>query len=140
MVRTPHHPRSHCPINFGLEIFGDRWTLLVLRDVLIEGKRSFKEFQASAEGIASNILAERLGRLEKCGLLTRSTADADGRQVSYTPTDACRMLVPVLVEMAFWGATHDPKTAAPASFLKAYKADRATLISAITNGFNPSKS
>ena len=69
MVMPPGALRSHCPINFGLEIFGDRWTLLVLRDLLLKNKRSFKEFQASEEGISTNILADRLDRLVKSGLV-----------------------------------------------------------------------
>lgn len=138
-VRTPGVPKSGCPINFGLEIFGDQWSLLILRDMLIAGKRSFKEFQASDEGIASNILTDRLKRLEGCGLITRETLARDRRQVVYQPTAAGRALLPVLVEMSYWGATHDPATGAPAGFVAAYAADRDGLIRAIAAGFDPSK-
>jgi DNA-binding HxlR family transcriptional regulator len=137
MVRPPRKPRSSCPINFGLEIFGDRWTLLVLRDLLMQGKRRFGEFQTSDEGIASNILSERLLRLEQSGLIRRHTVEGDARQVHYLPTDACRKLLPVLVEMAYWGATHDPKTAAPKSFATAYETDRAALLTALAKGIIP---
>lgn len=138
MVRTPRAPRSGCPINFGLEIFGDRWTLLILRDLLMQAKSTFKEFQASEEAIASNILAERLLRLEQAGLITRHVMEADGRQVRYEPTQACRKLLPVLVEMAYWGATHDAHTAAPKTFTKAYEADREGLIKALASALDPS--
>ena len=77
-VHTPSPPRSGCPINFGLEIFGDQWSLLLLRDMLIVGKRTFKEFQASEEGIASNILTERLKRLEACGIIRRESRQRTG--------------------------------------------------------------
>lgn len=139
MVITPSPPRSSCPINFGLEIFGDQWSLLVLRDLLIQHKRTFREFQASDEGIASNILAERLKRLELCGLITREASPADRRVMIYSPTDAARDLIPVLVEMSFWGATHDRATGAPAAFKAAYTADRAGLIAAIRAGKDPSQ-
>ena len=138
-VSTPAPPRSDCPINFGLEIFGDQWTLLILRDLLIEQKRTFKAFQASAEGIASNILTERLKRLEAAGLITRTKSETDARQMIYAPTDAGRALLPVLVEMAYWGATHDAATGAPPAFRAAYEADRAGLIAAIRSGHSPSK-
>lgn len=139
MVTLPSPPRSSCPINFGLEIFGDQWTLLVLRDLLIQQKRTFREFQASDEGIASNILAERLKRLEACGLITKAPSPTDGRVMVYSPTEAARDLIPILVEMSFWGATHDPATGAPPAFKAAYQSDRAGLIAAIRAGKDPSK-
>jgi DNA-binding HxlR family transcriptional regulator len=138
-VHTPSPPRSGCPINFGLEIFGDQWSLLILRDMLIVGKRTFKEFQASEEGIASNILTERLKRLEVCGIIRREKSAEDGRQALYQPTEAGRALLPVLVEMSYWGATHDVQTGAPPGFVAAYGADRDGLIRAIAAGFDPSK-
>lgn len=139
MVKLPQTPRSHCPINFGLEIFGDRWTLLVLRDLLIEGKSSFKEFQASEEGIASNILSDRLVRLEEAGLIRRHMVKEDGRQVRYAATDAGRALLPSLIEMAYWGATHDAKTAAPKEFVRGYVRNREGLIKGMAERIVPRK-
>ena len=139
MVQTPNPPRSGCPINFGLEIFGDRWSLLILRDMLMQGKRTFKEFQASEEAISSNILADRLARLETSGLISRHRVAADARQLDYLPTEAGKRLLPVLVEMAYWGATHDPATDAPASFRDAYERDRAALLAALATGADPTK-
>lgn len=139
MARSPREMRSHCPINFGLEIFGDRWTLLVLRDLLLKGKRSFKDFQASEEGISTNILADRLDRLTRAELVTAERVAEDSRQIHYQPTPRARALLPVLIEMAYWGAKHDPKTAAPKSFVRAYENNRAGLIDAISAGTDPSK-
>jgi len=139
MVTPPGPLRSHCPINFGLEIFGDRWTLLVLRDLLIEGKHSFKEFQASEEGISTNILADRLSRLEQSGLIASQRVAADTRQIHYRATPAGRALLPVLVELAYWGARHDAQTAAPSAFVKAYETDRSTLLRAMAAGADPTK-
>lgn len=139
MVKLPRPPRSGCPINFGLELFGDKWTLLVLRDLLIAGKKTFKQLQQSEEGIASNILSDRLSRLECAGLLTRHSDATDKRQVEYMPTEAGRKLMPVLVEMAYWGAIHDPATAAPPDFVKAYEHDRDALLRIMSAGFDPSE-
>lgn len=139
MVTLPRTPRSGCPINFGLELFGDKWTLLVLRDLLIAGKTTFKQFQQSEEGIASNILSERLSRLECAGLVTRHVDPTDKRQAAYAPTNAGQKLLPVLVEMAYWGARHDAATAAPPEFVQAYEYDREALLRAMCSGFDPSK-
>ena len=139
MVTLPSPLRSHCPINFGLELFGDRWTLLVLRDLLLKGKRSFKEFQASEEGISTNILADRLDRLARSGLITSERVARDTRQIRYRPTPAGRTLLPVLIEMAYWGAIHDPETASPEAFVRAYEHDRAGLLQAIVSSADPTK-
>ena len=137
MVSLPHPPRSHCPINFGLELFGDGWTLLILRDLLIVGKSTFSEFLGSEEGIATNVLSNRLARLERAGLIHRERGQGDRRQVIYQATDAAKALVPVLVEMSYWGATHDPETAAPPGFVAAYRADRDGLLRRMAAGFDP---
>ncbi|MGL4309299.1 MAG: winged helix-turn-helix transcriptional regulator [Paracoccaceae bacterium] len=137
-VRTPGLRRSDCPINFGLEIFGDQWSLLILRDILIVKKRTFREFQASAEGIASNILSDRLKRLERCGLVARDKSPDDGRLAIYTATAAGHALLPVLIEMSYWGASHDRQTGAPDGFRVAYEADRDALLRTISGGYNPS--
>ena len=137
MVKLPNPLRSHCPINVGLELFGDAWTLLVLRDLLIHGKSTFREFRASEEGIASNILADRLQRLEAAGLVTRKGDPEDRRRMRYAPTAPARALLPVLVELAYWGARHDSDSAAPPDFVAAYEADREGLLRAMAAGFNP---
>jgi DNA-binding HxlR family transcriptional regulator len=137
LIGAPGHRRSHCPINFGLEIFGDKWTLLILRDLLMQGKCSFREFQASEEGISTSVLADRLMRLEQSGLVRPERATEDGRQVRYQPTPACKRLLPVLVEMAYWGATHDAETASPPAFARAYEHDRAALLATLAAGADP---
>lgn len=124
MERCGKKARSGCPISFSLEMFGDAWTLLVLRDLILSGKQRFGEMLASGEGIASNILADRLRRLERAGIVTRPDDPNDGRQVIYRVTDKGRTLVPVLLEIAAWGARHDPNTAAPPGFAERFYADR----------------
>ncbi len=108
--------------------------------MLMQGKCRFGEFAQSEERIATNVLADRLIRLEKAGLVIRRRDEDDGRQFVYAPTDIGRALLPVLVEMAYWGATHDPETDAPAAFVDAYKRDREGLLLALANGADPTAS
>jgi DNA-binding HxlR family transcriptional regulator len=103
-------PRSGCPINATVEAFGDRWTLLVLRDITFGNRRHFRELQAaSEEGIASNILADRLQRLIRGGLLTRDNAGR-GQKATYSLTEAAIQLVPVFAQLGAWGLRHRPTT------------------------------
>lgn len=115
---------SGCPIDYALEIFGDRWSLLVLRDLLVRRKRHFREMMASDEGIASNILAARLRKLEAWGLIARAPDPANKRQAVYTATAKGRDLVPVLVEIAIWSAKHDPNTKVNADYVRRVRQDR----------------
>ena len=102
--------RSGCPINAAVEAFGDSWSLLVLRDVMFGNKRYFRELLAgSEEGIASNILADRLKRLVSAGLLTREDA-GPGRRAAYSLTEASIQLVPVFAQLGEWGLRHRPTT------------------------------
>lgn len=103
-------PRSGCPINAAVESFGDRWSLLVLRDIMFGNRRHFRELQAgSQEGIASNILADRLKRLVQAGLLTRDDAGR-GQRATYSLTEQAIQLVPVFAELGAWGTRHRPTT------------------------------
>lgn len=109
--------RSACPVSVSLEVFGDRWSLLIVRDLMIRGFRTFKEFQESGEGIATNILADRLKKLEATGIITAEVDEADRRRVSYRLTDRGIDLAPVLLELLLWGARHN-ETAAPCALIE----------------------
>lgn len=122
---------SHCPIAYSLDLIGDRWTLLVLRDLLIVGKRRFGELLAAPEGIATNILSARLRRLEAEGLLRRERDPDNGRQVLYTPTPKALDLLPAMLELVRWAARHDSLTAAPRSFVRRIAHEREALIDEI---------
>lgn len=89
-----------------LEVFGDRWSLLVVRDLMVRGYRTFKEFQQSGEGIATNILSDRLEKLAESGIITSETDEADRRSVNYRLTEKGIDLAPVLLELLIWGARH----------------------------------
>src|SRR3546814_16674944 len=79
--------RSHCPVNYGVEIFGDRWSLLIIRDIVFSGKKTYGEFLKSEEGIATNILASRLAFLEEQGILSKTPSPTDRRKDFYTLTE-----------------------------------------------------
>ncbi|HKP15899.1 MAG TPA: helix-turn-helix domain-containing protein [Gemmatimonadaceae bacterium] len=106
--------RSGCPIGIALDLFGDRWSLLVVRDLLFKDRRTFGEFADSGEGIATNVLADRLSRLELAGIVERRADAADGRRAVYHLTEKGFALAPVLVEMVIWAARHEDTDAPPA--------------------------
>jgi DNA-binding HxlR family transcriptional regulator len=99
--------RSACPLNTSVEMLGDRWSLLVIRDMMLLGYRSFKEFLNSHERIATNILADRLRRLEGFGIIESAPDPADGRKLIYSLTQKGLDLAPVLTEMVLWAASHE---------------------------------
>ncbi len=103
-----HHskPRSGCPVSISLELLGDRWSLLIIRDMMIRGFRTFREFQESGEGIATNILADRLSKLQAAGIVNSKPDETDARKVNYRLTEKGIDLAPLLLELLVWGARH----------------------------------
>ena len=102
-------PRSGCPMNLTLEALGDRWSLIVIRDLMFGNRRHFRELLTrSEERIASNILADRLTRLEKAGLVSRRDDPSHKQKVIYSLTEASIALVPLLAHMGGWGLRHTP--------------------------------
>ncbi|HYL64269.1 MAG TPA: helix-turn-helix domain-containing protein [Candidatus Methylomirabilis sp.] len=99
--------RSACPLNASVEMLGDRWSLLIIRDMMLLGARTYKEFLESHEKIATNILADRLRRLEAHGIITPRRDPSDGRKLVYLLTKKGIALAPVLTEMVLWAATHE---------------------------------
>ena len=102
--------RSHCSVNYGLEIFGDKWSLLIVRDIVFAGKKTYGEFLKSEEGVATNILASRLAFLEEQGILSKAPSPADRRKDLYTLTEKGLDLIPILLDIVVWSAKHDPKS------------------------------
>jgi DNA-binding HxlR family transcriptional regulator len=100
--------RSRCPIAASLDLLGDRWTLLVLRDMVFRGHRYFQQFAASPEGIATNTLAERLDRLEEAGVIRKERDPDDGRRNRYVLTEEGLAAIPLLIDLIVWGAKLDP--------------------------------
>jgi DNA-binding HxlR family transcriptional regulator len=108
-------------VSLSLERFGDRWSLLIIRDLMVRGYQTFKEFQESGEGIATNILSDRLRNLEENGMITAESAQGDGRRVNYRLTEKGIDLAPVLLEMLVWGAKHEDAGASCAAIEKMAK-------------------
>jgi len=101
--------RSGCPINLSLEVFGDRWSLIVIRDMMFGNRRHFRELLTlSDEGIASNVLADRLARLVDLGMITRAPDPSHKQKVIYSLAEPAIQLVPVLAQLGAWGIRHLP--------------------------------
>ena len=110
-------------MSISLEIFGDRWSLLIIRDLMVRGLRTFKEFQQSGEGIATNILADRLRKLKAAGIVSGEVNQTDGRSVHYRLTEKGIDLAPVLLELLIWGARHE-ETGAPCAVIQHMEKNR----------------
>jgi DNA-binding HxlR family transcriptional regulator len=119
--------RSGCPVSISLERFGDRWSLLIIRDLMVRGYRTFKEFQESGEGIATNILADRLRKLSETGIITAGVEETDGRKINYRLTEKGIDLAPVLLELLIWGARHE-ETGAPCALIVEMAQNRAAVL------------
>lgn len=133
--------RSNCPINCALDLVGDKWTLLIMRDMLFGNKRTFKEFSNSEEGIATNILSNRLAMLEEYGIITKGKLPNNKKTNIYTPTDRGLDLIPVILELGLWCGQHkmhfNPEMVDEGVALaKVYQKDRAAFIEQIRSHLN----
>lgn len=122
--------RSGCPVSISLDIFGDRWSLLVIRDLMVRGFRRFKDLQQSGEGIATNILADRLKRLEAAGIITAEAEESDRRRMNYRLTEKGIDLAPVLLELLLWGARHE-NTGAPSDLIAFMEQNRGRFLAEV---------
>lgn len=105
--------RSTCPVSTSLDVLGDKWTLLILRDMLFAGKSTYGEFLQSEEKIATNILADRLAGLEAQGILSKAVAADKKSKFTYRLTEKGLDIVPIIVELVLWGAKHCPTIVNP---------------------------
>jgi DNA-binding HxlR family transcriptional regulator len=122
--------RSGCPISLALEIFGDTWSLLIVRDLMFKGLDTFNQFQTAGEGIATNILTDRLGRLESAGIVAKRDSETDARRYHYFLTEKGIDLAPALVEIVLWSARHE-KTDAPAEVLRQMQSQKARFLAGV---------
>lgn len=139
MSDSPSRQNSTCPITFALDIFGDKWSLIILRDMFFKGKRYYSEFLSSPERISTNILADRLRKLETEGLISK-TRDIQKRSMFvYRLTAKGEDLLPMMLEMITWSVKYDPQpdmpdniiTGAPRDLLHRWQQDRADLVAEI---------
>jgi len=133
-MKRARQPRrlSDCPIHFALEIFGDRWSLLLVRDIVLFGKHTYGDFLRSKEQIATNVLAARLAMLEYEGILYKTPHVTDKRKDVYMLTEKGLDLIPMLLDIVVWSATYDPETDAPKEFVERIRKDKEHLIKEIT--------
>lgn len=122
--------RSGCPVNISLERFGDRWSLLIIRDLMVRGYKTFKQFQGAGEGIATNILASRLQKLEAAGIITAEADEVDARRVNYRLTEKGIDLAPVVLELLVWAARHE-ETGAPCDVIAEMAKNREALLAEV---------
>ena len=126
--RTPKW-RSGCPLNASVEVLGDRWSLLIIRDMMLRGFRTYKEFLGSYERIATNILADRLRKLETHGIIASEQDPSDGRKLIYSLTPKGLDLAPVLTEMVLWAAAHED--VGNLALVRQMRADKEQFIAAV---------
>jgi DNA-binding HxlR family transcriptional regulator len=107
LTDTSDAHRSGCPLSVFLEMFGDRWSLLVVRDLLFGDKHEFGDFLSAEEGIATNVLADRLRRLTRSGVIDKRPHPSDARKLVYNLTEKGVALAPILMEMVLWSADHE---------------------------------
>lgn len=130
--------RSDCPLNAALEILGDRWSLLIIRDLMFRGFRTYKQLLESEEGIATNILADRLQRLDACGIISISQEATDRRRLNYRLTQKGIDLAPVLVDLILWGARHEENTAGPPAMIRKMEKQREEFLADIRRRWSQS--
>lgn len=126
--------RSACPIANALDVLGDRWTLVIVRDLVFRGFREFGQFLRAGEGISTNILAERLERLLCTGIIVRSDHPGDGKKYLYRLTEKGIDLIPLLIQLVLWGAKYTPNHAAPAEVLREIRANPDKIIAGLRAG------
>lgn len=126
----PRGRRSGCPISIALETLGDAWSLLIVRDLMFKDRQTYNDFLQAEEGIASNILSDRLRKLESAGIVDKQRDPSDGRRFIYRLSAKGIELAPVLVELVIWSARHE-STDAPAAMVRAMRADRDAFIAGV---------
>jgi len=118
---------SGCPIRFASSALGDRWCLMIIRDLLFKNRKYYREFLDAGEGISTNILADRLMRLESMGVITKSRDPEHGKRYIYALTEKGIALLPVLMQMVAWAADFDEDTEMPKAFIERLRADPVAL-------------
>jgi DNA-binding HxlR family transcriptional regulator len=119
--------RSDCPISISLDIFGDRWSLLILRDIMFYNRTRFSDF-APREHIATNILTDRLHRLEDEGIIEKHQDSAYRNQYLYQVTGKGKELLPALIELTLWGLQYDPQSLASSGFVKRAQTEKRSVV------------
>lgn len=131
MPDTTNSRRSSCPISFTLDAFGDKWTLLVLRDIMFYDRTRFSDFMP-VERIATNILADRLSKLEAAGIITKERDTNLKNQFIYSVTPKGKSLLPLLIEMTLWGLEYDSESLASKEFIERARNEKTKVVREIS--------
>ena len=134
--------RSDCPISSALDIIGDKWSLLIVRDIMMNGKNTYNEFLKSEEKIATNVLADRLAMLEAAGILAKEAHPESKAKIFYSLTHKGIDLLPVLIGLILWADAHLPTTPAAKMYAQKIKSDKEAIIEQLSTKlkrFNQSK-
>ena len=123
--------RTHCPISFGLDLFGDKWSFLIIRDLAFKGKSFYNEFLDGGEGISTNILSDRLKQLEVFGIISFETIKQKQIRKKYSLTQKGKDLIPILIEYIVWSFKYDSETEAGEDFVNDAINNRENLIKGI---------
>lgn len=121
--------RSHCPVNYALDHFGDKWSLLIIRDMMFKGKRHYNEFFECEEKVSTSVLGDRLKNLEEAGIISKGQDEVKKSRIKYSLTKKGIALLPVMIELIIWSGDFDKKTAAGKDFLNQAKKNRDSLLS-----------
>lgn len=114
---------SGCPVRFGMSQFGDKWSFLIIRDLMFKGRKYYHEFIEAGEGISTNVLATRLADLESNGIVNKSRDPIKGSRFIYTLTEKGIELMPMMLAMIDWAEKFDPVTEVPKGFIKELRDD-----------------
>lgn len=120
--------RSHCPINYVLEHIGDKWSLLIIRDLMFKGKRHYNEFLEGGERVSTSVLGTRLKQLEEVGLISKGEDDVKKSRIKYSLTQKGIDMLPFMVDMISWSGQYDKETEAGEDFLNQAKYHRDDLL------------
>ena len=123
--------RSHCPINFTLEHFGDKWSFLIIRDLMFKGKRHYNEFLEAGENVSTSVLGDRLRKLEAHGIISKEKDSVKKSRIRYSLTKKGIDLLPILIEMIIWGGEKDRLTESPEEFMDQAAQNKEALINRI---------
>lgn len=128
--------RSDCPISYALDLFGDKWSLLIIRDLVFGQKKFYKEFLQSKEKIATNILSDRLKKLENAGLIKSKVYEKLRTQKEYSLTEKGKDIIPILVEFILWSSKYKEGLAVADEFIEKATYHRKEVIENITSNLN----
>ncbi len=136
MSHNSKNLRSNCPINFVLETFGDKWTLLIIRDLMFKGKVFYNEFLSSAENISTSVLAKRLKTLESQNIIQKSIDPKNRSKLRYALTRKGKDLLPIMLEITAWSARYDDLSNVPKSFVEALNNNKDGLLKKLSQDLN----